>query len=143
MRKKTTYLIKKDSGVILKYFSGTIDNATLFEQEAAQFLNPDFPNAPKVLADITTADFIELEQPHYEKFAAIYAIHRDKAEGAKVAIIAMDQFHKGRQYELAVRSMGVNVIVFTSVQTACVWLGICPIEASEWLAKKRTEQSLQ
>jgi hypothetical protein len=139
---KTTYLIKKDCGVVLKYFSGSFDNATLFEQEAAQLLDSDFPQAPRVLADITMADFMELEQPHYEKFATIYAGHRDIVEGAKVAIIALDEFHKGRQYEFAVRSMGVNVIVFTNLQTACVWLGICPEEASEWLAKARNELGL-
>lgn len=134
---KSAYNI--NGGIIFKVCCGDIDNATLFKQEAAYLNDPAYPNAPKILADITTARFFELTPADYPRIAEMYGAQAEKMVGARVALIASEEYEKGRLYEYAMRSKGINVIVFTNIIPACTWLGISYAEAAAWINKTRDD----
>jgi hypothetical protein len=125
--------------LMLKLWCGDITNSILFSHEREQFLDPDFPAGPKVIVDVTAAKMIELEGAMFEEFATIYAGHRHLAAGARVAIVASEQFERARKYEAAVAKLGVDVIAFNALSTACTWIGAPFQETAQWFAGARAE----
>lgn len=52
-------------------------------------------------------------------------------------MVTRQDFRKARLYEQMVGSASVNVIVFTQLNPACIWLGVDMKEAQAWISSKR------
>jgi hypothetical protein len=138
--RKVIYAIRKEHNIVLKLWSGDIGNMELAEFERAPFLDPKFPSTPpNGLCDITTANFSELKQTDLAAIAAIFKEYRKNTEGTRVAIVAAGQFEKARQFEAVMAGVGINVIAFTDLGTACTWLGVPFKETAQWFAEARAE----
>jgi hypothetical protein len=74
-----------------------------------------------------------------QEFVDLYHQYRDKAAGSRAAIVAGKEFDKASLYGRLAEREKVNVIVFTTIHTACVWLGVDEPEVRKWLERTYTE----
>lgn len=53
-----------------------------------------------------------------------------------MAVVTRQDFRKARLYEQMLGSASVNVIVFTQLNPACIWLGVAMKEAQASISSK-------
>ena len=134
------YLVRKEERLIFEVWIGKITKDELFEHERQQLLDPDFPFAPRVLVDITGASFDPaIGKTELGQFVDLYRHHHDKTVGARVAIVAAEDFARAETYGKLAERQSVRVIVFNDVGTACIWLGVSAADAQEWIVRTRAE----
>jgi hypothetical protein len=130
-----------DSGHILEVWAGRITQEDLLEGERRELEDPNLPSAPRVLVDITRASFDpSIQERELGQLVDIYLHFRNKIAGARVAIVAGKEFEKASLYGRLAGREKINVIVFITINTACVWLGVNELEVREWV--KRTQAEL-
>jgi hypothetical protein len=129
------------SGLLVEVFVGKITKEELFEHERRLSQDPKLPSAPHVLVDLTRASLEPtIDEKELQEFVGLYQLHRDKIAGARVAIVAGKEFEKASRYGRLAGREKINVIVFITINTACVWLGVNELEVREWV--KRTQAEL-
>jgi hypothetical protein len=133
------YLIKKPD-LILEVWTGTITKDEFLEHERRHLQDPDFPSAPKAVVDITAASFdSEIKKMEIQQFVDLYQDHHDKVVGARVAIVSGKEFDRASLYAQLTEPHQINVIVFSTINTACLWLGVNETEVREWLERTRAK----
>ena len=110
------------------------------EHERRQLLDPKIPSAPQVVVDISRASFEpSIEEKEIQQVVDLYQHHRDKAAGARVAIVAGKEFERASLFGRLAEREKINVIVFNTITTACVWLGVNEPEVREWVDRTHAE----
>lgn len=133
------YKIMKAERIVFEIFVGQITKDELLEHDGDLFRDPDLPSAPSVLVDISGASFDPaIGEGGFGELLQLYAEHRDKTHGAKVAVVAPKNFQKAKLYERRTASLSMNVIVFNQIDHACIWLGVETRKVQEWIASRRT-----
>ena len=129
-----------NSGLVLEVWLGRITNEELFEHERGQLKDPNFPSAPHVFVDLTRAAFEPtIDEKELQRFVTLYQHHHEKVAGARVAIVAGKDFERASLFGRLADREKINVIVFNTITTACVWLGVKESEVREWLERTHTE----
>jgi hypothetical protein len=128
------------SGLIVEVFVGRITEEELFEHQRRLLADPKFPPAPHVFVDLTRASLeASIEDKVLQQFVDGYRPHRNKTEGARVAIVAGKDFEKASLYGRLADREKINVIVFTTINTACVWLGVNEPEIRKEIKRIQSE----
>jgi len=128
------------SGLVLVLWAGNITKEELFKGDRRLVSDPKLPAAPQVFVDITRASFEpSIGEKDFEQLADLYHRHRDKTAGARVAILAGKDFERASLHGRVAEREKVNVIVFNTITTACVWLGVKEAEVREGLERIHTE----
>jgi hypothetical protein len=118
------YVIKGPD-LMIEAWAGAITLEEFLEHERRHLQDPKFPISAKILVDITRASFdLSIGESEIQSFVDLYRHHRDKVAGARIAIVAGKDFGRASLYGRMAEKHMINVIVFNSLQSACVWLGI-------------------
>ena len=134
------YTIRKEERLVIEVWVGKITKNELLEHERKHIKDPDLPSAPRVLIDITAAHFDPaIGNKEIEEFVDLYREHRDKTAGAKVAVVAEQEFQIAKKYESKAMRLAIDVIVFNEIDNACTWLGVNMREAQQWIHSKRVD----
>jgi hypothetical protein len=132
------YLIKKDGGIIVEVWAGRITADEFLDHERQQWLDPDFPNGPKVIVDITCASFDPaITDDEIRQFVEVAGQYPEKSAGAKVAIVDLNDFGRAKMFGKLVRPQGITVIAFNDICTACAWLGVDNNDVKDWVKDTR------
>lgn len=133
------YRIMK-SGLVLVVWAGNVAREALFEGERRLLTDPKLPSAPQVFVDITRASFeTSIGEKEFQHLADLYQLHRDKTAGARVAILAGKDFERASLHGRVAEREKVNVMVFNTFNTACLWLGVKESEVREGLERIYSE----
>lgn len=120
------YSVLEDGRSIVERWSGEVDAAEIVAHEEAQVTDSRIAPGAVGLADLRHARFAG-ERPY--DLTGLARAH-ERAVGAprfsRFALVAEspEVFLKSRSLEREMERVGVRVVVFTSIQTACDWLGI-------------------
>jgi hypothetical protein len=128
------------SAHVIEVWVGRITKEEFFSHERQQWLDPKLPSAPQFLVDFTRATVEpSIGDQDIQEFVDLYHQYPDKAAGSRAAIVAGKEFDKASLYGRLAEREKVNVIVFTTIHTACVWLGVDEPEVRKWLERTYTE----
>ena len=118
------YHIDKQAGVTYVVWDGVV-TAELYIAHVKRLLaDPDWPPARGLhLSDLRSASLDStIDKTVLEKAVAMFREH-PKTPTVKTAIVAHEAFHQALLYERLISSIEPSVIVFHSLDTACMWLG--------------------
>lgn len=118
------YHIDKQAGVTYVVWDGVV-TAELYIAHVKRLLaDPDWPPARGLhLSDLRSTSLDpSIDKAVLEKAVGMFREH-PKISTVKTAIVAHEAFHQALLYERLISSIEPSVIVFHSLDTACMWLG--------------------
>ncbi|MCP4711154.1 MAG: hypothetical protein GY869_21245 [Planctomycetes bacterium] len=130
-----TFTVSDDGSFVWAITSGSLTSEELFdyEQETAtdERIRPGF----RELFDVTSSEQVQITKETMEEIHNLGMKNPKKGYGNKLAIVAKgESFDYARYYEQIVQSNLQNVIVFNSINTALLWLGVSQEESTKMLA---------
>ncbi len=118
------YKVALDGALVVEVWHGAITVDDLYDHREQQAQDPSIVNGARVLADIRLASFRSISKSQMEAFARTYRATESQPSSRALAFVASAGFSTAQAYEKASRGFLRNVVVFTSLPTACRWLGI-------------------
>ena len=119
------YQIDRQAGVTYVVWDGVVAAGQYLSHVKRLLADPEWPPARRLhLSDLrsTTLDST-IDRSVLEKAVGMFAAH-PKISMVKTAIVAHEAFHQALLYERLISPIEPSVIVFHSLDTACMWLGI-------------------
>ena len=99
---------------------------------------PDWSAISRVIADLQTAnDTSSMGNREIDQAADIFGSQRHLLSRKRIAVIARDEFGKSKRFGDAIAKFGAIFIVFSNLNTACLFLGIDEQEARQKFAELR------
>lgn len=129
------YDFTNELGIALQVGLGTITWEEWSAQVRRQLSDPHYPPPGKrSLADLRFARLDPtVGRSEIQQIVALYAQHRDKVAGVRMAVVIGEDFDRARVFEQLIAQVNANAIVFNSFSTACLWLPVDQV-AAEMLA---------
>jgi hypothetical protein len=130
------YRLDHERGITLVVWDGTVGlNEVLAHVEHLR-ADPDYPAGNLHLTDLRT--FVPAGPPPIDELgpAVLSAYARP---GFRWAVVAVEAFAGVKELMDAVVPAGLDMIAFTDLHTACVWLGVDPAWARQTLVEVRDE----
>ena len=96
--------------------------------------NPAWIQASRVLADVRSAvDTSTIRDAEIARAVEILSADPSALRSKRLALIARDAFGKARQFAQLISRFGISAVVFNSLDTACLFLGMEAAEAYQVL----------
>ena len=131
------YMIYNDYSCIIKVWLGVVTLEEWYAVERQIMEAPNLPRKFKLLTDVRKVDDVKITVEENKDMASFYDDYITKVSGAQVAVLAGAVFDRARRFENYAQSLGMNVIVFTNFDTACMWLNLDRKMVSEWIEQLR------
>lgn len=131
-----SYSVLNGGNLVIECWTGPISHEELLAHEHQQINDQSIHPRYSILVDATGAEF-ETTLEKIQEMTDFYQTST-RAEKVKCALLVSEE-----AYQLAMRfanqakGYGIRVILFASLEVACIWLGIDPKMAMEELAKLR------
>src|SRR3954471_18341447 len=111
-------------GLVLEAWWGDIGKEELLTHERSHLLAAKPSRAPRAIVDLTLARFnSDIGKRAIQELTDLYLQYQPTVGGARVAIVVGSDLDKVYLYEKYAKERGLNVVVFNSIEVACVWLG--------------------
>jgi hypothetical protein len=128
------YAIAAHGLLVVERWTGTVAHEELLAHKAQQFRDPSIKAGASVLSDCTDAVFsISLEaigklsemenNPEFQPKIRRYAF-----------LVNNDVYARAQQFADRVNKYGKSVIIFNSLDVACLWLGIDALKLRDLMA---------
>ena len=131
-------------GLCLEAWWGEIGSAELLVHEKHHLLAAKPRLAPRAIVDLTMARFdSSVGKRQIEALTDLYLQYQDIVAGSRVAIVVGSDIDKARLYEKYAKERGLNVVVFNTIEVACVWLGADATHVREWMREAPTRATAQ
>lgn len=125
------YVITMDGKIVVERWEGTVTLDELIAHKQQQALNPSIKEGAAVLSDCTRATF-QISPDAIGKLSAIDNDPNTKKKITRYAfLVNNDTYDRAQQFSNQVNRDGKSVIIFNSLDVACKWLGIDPMEVHE------------
>ena len=123
-------------GLVLEAWWGDIGKEELLRHERSHLLAAKPSRAPRVVVDLTLARFdSSVGEREIRELTNLYVQYQATVGGARVAIVLGSELDKVYLYEKYATERGLSVVVFNSIEVACVWLGANAAQVREWMRK--------
>jgi hypothetical protein len=136
------YVVLNQGTMVVELWTGTISHDEVLAHERRHLSDSSIALGASVLVDATSASFETTPEAVHE----VTDLYRRSGEKLRVGISAVlvntSAYDRARLYERQATDFGVRVILFNSLDVACVWLGIDVMVASTELKKLRASISL-
>jgi len=127
-------------GIVYTVWDGAVTWAEWKEHASALIAEPDWQRSSRFIVDlrsVTTNTSIANEQ--VEQASALFIMNRLSLAGKRGAIIARDEFSNARKFESLIAPTGIAMVVFNSLDTACLFLGLGFAETNHELDRLRMQ----
>src|SRR5580765_3700635 len=112
------------SGCTFIVWDGDVTAEQWAEHIARLVADPEFPPGPHVLADISTSGGApNIEPDDIEAMAARWGEAAPGLGKMQWAIVPNEAWDKARIFEKALAVVGIRLMVFNELWSACTWLG--------------------
>ena len=129
------YVVLNRGNLVLESWTGPISHQQLIAHEKQHLSDPSVNPGASVLADATQASFDTTPEMVHE-LSDLYQRTCNKLKVGKCALlVSSDTYERATLYAKESQGHGVSVIIFSSIEVACIWLGIDPALAREQLKK--------
>jgi hypothetical protein len=122
------YAVLDDGRQVVERWSGDVVAEEIVAHEEAQVADPRIVAGAVGLADLRSARFTGPRPFDLSGLVRAHARAGPAARFERFALLAEtpDVFFKSRTLEESMERLGIRVVVFTSLRTACDWLGVDP-----------------
>jgi hypothetical protein len=121
-------------GLVLEAWWGEIGSEELLEHEKQHLLAAKSRLAPRAIVDLRMAHFdSSVGKRQIEELADLYLQYQAIVAGARVAIVVGSDVDKVHLYEKYAKQRGLNVVVFNTIEVACVWLEADAAQVRKWM----------
>jgi len=111
--------------VIFVVWDGEVTSDEWGGQIPRLLTDSDWSASSRLVADVhTLSNTSSMGSTEIEEAAAIFGSNLNAVARTRVAVIARDEFGKVKYYGDLIARFGVSRVVFNSLDTACVFLGI-------------------
>ena len=136
------YVVLNQGALVLELWTGTILHSEILAHERRHLSDSSIARGASVLVDATSASFETTPEAVHE-VTDLYRRSGEKLRvGSSAVLVNTSAYDRARLYERQATDLGVRVILFNSLDVACVWLGIDVTAASTELKKLRASISL-
>ena len=133
------YVCDRQQDIIYIVWDGKVTGDDWLNHAAKLLAEPDWSHISHMITDARTAfDTASIGDKEIKAAAVLFAAHAETLVKKKVAIVANDLFGRAIKLEAQVSRLGVSVVVFNSVDTACIFLNIDPTDARQRLEQLST-----
>jgi hypothetical protein len=123
------YLTANDGQLVVERWVGAISRAELLSHGKRQREDAAIAPGVKVLVDARLAEFPEADFELAREMSDLNgAAGRQGRTSMCAAIFRGEDFDRAKEWETRARDGGLNVIIFSSLEVACTWLGTDPAE---------------
>jgi hypothetical protein len=135
------YKIDPEAGVTYVVYDGIVTGEDFIAHTHRLIADPAWPPGRRLhLTDMTTQSAPHTLSPETIRSAAdMWAPHTERIKKLRLAAVANDAFSNAQIFESTMNPHGPTIIVFNTLSTACVWLGIDADRAYEALRNLRQE----
>ena len=135
------YVVLNQGALVLEFWTGTISHDEVLAHERRHLSDSSIAPGASVLVDAIRASFETTLEQVYE-VTDLYRRSGKKLRVGKSAILVNQlAYDRARVYERQASDCGVTVILFNSLDVACIWLGIDSQTARKELEKLRASIS--
>jgi hypothetical protein len=128
------YFTAHDGQLVVERWVGAISGAELVSHGKHQYEDRAISPGAKVFVDARLAEFPETGFDLARELCELNGAADRKARTSMcAAIFRGDDFDRAKEWEARARANGLNVIVFSSLEVACTWLGTDPVETQTLL----------
>lgn len=136
------YVVLNQGTMVVELWTGTISHDEVLAHERRHLSDSSIARGASVLVDATSASFETTPEAVHE-VTDLYRRFGEKLRvGSSAILVNASAYDRARLYERQATDLGVRVILFNSLDVACVWLGIDVTVASTELKKLRASISL-
>ncbi len=134
------YRIDRKLGVTIHLYDGDISQDELIAHFKRLKSDPDWSFYKRLqLIDLRTATGTKIDPDVVGEAAGFGRTNSRNTIGVRMAIVAHDQFKRCAEYTSSLSKFLSTLIVFNSLDTACLWLGIDLHEAGRILDELRLQ----
>lgn len=129
-----------NSGLVIEVWIGRITKEEVFDYVGRYWSEPNkFPDH-KIFVDITRASFDPtLGEKEIQQIIDLYQPSHYNISMPRIAILAATNFEGADLFGRLGKQKNLNVIVFTSLSPACIWLGEKILEVQKVLERVHSE----
>lgn len=128
------YVVSDNGKVVLERWVGTVTHEELLAHERAQLLDPAIKPGAVMLVDATLARFeTPLEAVH--ELTDLYRAAGVRRVVKCAMLVNNETYEQAQLFAAQAGRLGVSIIVFSLIDTACLWLGI---DRDQTLARLRS-----
>jgi hypothetical protein len=136
------YVVLNQGALVLELWTGTISHDEVLAHERRHLSDSSIARGASVLVDATSASFETTPEAVHE-VTDLYRRSGEKLRVGKSAVLVNESaYDRARLYERQAADLGVRVILFNSLDVACMWLGTDVTMAYTELKKLRASASL-
>ncbi len=135
------YVVLNQGALVVELWTGTISHDEVPAHERRHLSDSSIARGASVLIDATRASF----ETKPEAVHGVVDLYRRFAEtlrvGKSAVLVNAAAYDRARLYERQASDCGVTVILFSSLDVTCLWLGIDITTARKELEKLRASIS--
>jgi len=135
------YHLDNKDNLICNLWEGTVTAQEWLAQVRQLTAEPDWPAITRMLCDLRNVqDVSTIGEAEIEQAINILKAAPGDLRTKKCAIPASEAFRLATTYQRAISPYSTSVIVFNSLETACVYLGVDPARVQGVLDSLRREK---
>lgn len=135
------YRIDHEIGITYVVWDGMVTDEEFLAHTQRMLTDPEWPPAGKRhFIDATTVHSFDVVSALALKQAAAKWNILSKTAGIRIVLVAKDGFEESRVFQTMVPLFTPTIMVFHTIPTACVWIGIDPGATERVLEVLRAEE---
>jgi hypothetical protein len=111
-------------GVVYTVWDGAVTWMEWKEHASALITGPDWRRSSRFVVDMRSVTNTSFASEQVEQASALFTMNRLSLTGKRGAIIAQEEFRNARKFESLIAPTGIAMVVFNSLDTACLFLGL-------------------
>ena len=103
-------------------------------------VDPHWLSMPRFIADLqSVTDTSTIQEKEFERAAIALAENREALALKTGAVVASQEFWQAQRFGRLIERLGTSTVVFNTLDTACVFLGIDPTETHYTIERLRSQ----
>jgi hypothetical protein len=134
------HICDRQKNVIFVVWDGAVTGGVWLAHARSLLAEPEWPAIFRIIGDLrTVSDTRSIRDEEIEKAAALFTADPAIVAGKRVAIVATEEFRKAKRFMELIARFRTTTVVFNTLDTACMFLGINLAETRQTLEELRTE----
>lgn len=135
-----THYSDKQKGITVIVWDGKVVWGDWLRHVQDLMVDPHWRSMQRFIADLqSVTDTSTIQEKEFELAAIAIAENREALALKTGAVVASQEFWQAHRFIRLIERFGTSTVVFNTVETACVFLGIDPIDTRHTIEQLRSQ----
>jgi hypothetical protein len=135
-----THYSDKQKGITVIVWDGKVVWSDWLRHVQDLMVDPHWRSMQRFIADLqSVTDTSTIQEKEFELAAIAIAENREALALKTGAVVASQEFWQAQRFIRLIERFGTSTVVFNTVETACVFLGIDPIDTRHTIEQLRSQ----